>query len=113
MAVPIFNDSPIENIPLNKLPSQGDFLHLLWHRVGGDFSGFQGEYQKRDRFNNFFLAKYYLTFHRNCVYLLPCGEVGSNMLLKLSVNEQPLSSCQAQKPMGARRIPSEERPLPT
>ena len=53
--VPIFNDSPIQNIPLDKLPSQADFLHLLWHHVDGNFSGFQGENQKKIDPNNYII----------------------------------------------------------
>ena len=45
--------------------------------------------------------------------MLPSGEVGCDLLLQVSANQQPLYFSQAKKSMGAGRIPPEERPLPT
>ena len=56
MAVPILNSSPMGNISLDKLPSEADFLNLLWFHTGGNFSGFRGEYQ-----NTKFLFHFYFS----------------------------------------------------
>ena len=39
MAVPILNTSLMGNISLDKLPSEADFLNLLWfHTAAADFT---------------------------------------------------------------------------
>ena len=44
MAVPLLNLPPMSSLPLDQLPSQVNFLQLLWDHVVGNLSGFRGSY---------------------------------------------------------------------
>ena len=42
IVVPFLEEPAIARAPEGKLPSEGDFIRILWHHQGGNFQGFQG-----------------------------------------------------------------------